>query len=278
MRESSNLVGINFIPSGIVSPDIVWDRQIIGGHSEHIGDDPCPSEIARLGDFQNVLILWHASPGGGSAGYASENTAVVPTLEAYGSERWHSLTTAHEIGHLLFDLNHSSPYPSIMPLTPWFALEENRLGCDELSNLGWPIHDRCVLGHLQTPVGSFTAIATNEYHSCGIRIDKSVECWGSNYIEPLSAPTGTFTSVTVGLFHSCGLREDGTLKCWGRNHHGQTEAPDGIFTSIAAGDHFTCGINARSTSHVGVMPHTGKEGRRQVHSSSCQLATAMLAR
>ena len=37
--------------------------------------------------------------------------------------------------------------------------------------------------------------------------------------------TGAFTSVTAGHEHSCGLRTNGTITCWGYNHFGQADPP-----------------------------------------------------
>ena len=37
----------------------------------------------------------------------------------------------------------------------------------------------------------------------------------------LARPDGTFTAVSAGLHHSCGVRTDGTIACWGSNRLGQ---------------------------------------------------------
>lgn len=34
-----------------------------------------------------------------------------------------------------------------------------------------------------------------------------------------------FTALTAGSAHTCGLREDGGISCWGYNHHGQATPP-----------------------------------------------------
>ena len=50
-------------------------------------------------------------------------------------------------------------------------------------------------------------------HTCGLRSDGTVACWGNNGSNQADAPGGRFTALSTGLFHTCGLRGDGTLAC-----------------------------------------------------------------
>ena len=97
----------------------------------------------------------------------------------------------------------------------------------------------------ETTVGSkFTAISAGSNHSCAIRSDGSVVCWGENFDGQADAPVGDFTAVSAGSNHSCAIRSDGSVVCWGDNTSGQTDAPGGKFVEIAAGGTHTCGIRA----------------------------------
>jgi len=78
--------------------------------------------------------------------------------------------------------------------------------------------------------------------SCGVRIDKTIACWGINLMGQTDAPAGQFTSVSSGFDHSCGILFDHTIECWGDNQFGQLEAPIGHFESISAGNRFSCGV------------------------------------
>ena len=60
-----------------------------------------------------------------------------------------------------------------------------------------------------------------EIHTCGLRTDGTVACWGLNLDEQASPPGGIFAQVSAGGDHTCGLQTDGTLDCWGRNDDGQ---------------------------------------------------------
>ena len=75
---------------------------------------------------------------------------------------------------------------------------------------------------------------------------------------PASAVTSTWTAVSAGATHTCGIKTDTTLWCWGQNNVGQlgtgnftnrtsptvvSSAGSG-WTVISAGTDFTCGIRS----------------------------------
>ncbi|HUF98603.1 MAG TPA: hypothetical protein VMM60_10780 [Ilumatobacter sp.] len=77
-------------------------------------------------------------------------------------------------------------------------------------------------------------ITVGDSHSCVIRSDTTVWCWGSNNDGQLgNGEVGSSTvpvqaigvsnaaSVTAGLFTSCAVRADGSAMCWGSNGYGQ---------------------------------------------------------
>ena len=103
-------------------------------------------------------------------------------------------------------------------------------------------------GQGDAPTGSFKAVSAGEAHSCGIRIDNTITCWGDNYDGQADAPTGGFKTVSVGQFHSCGIRADDTITCWGNNDDGQTDAPTGNFKAVSAGRDHNCGIRTDNTT------------------------------
>ena len=90
-------------------------------------------------------------------------------------------------------------------------------------------------------------MTAGSHHSCGIRTDNTIDCWGKSTSGEADAPPGTFTQVTAGSHHSCGIRADNTVLCWGDNYYGQTDAPSGIFTQVSVGSGHSCGIRADNT-------------------------------
>ncbi len=93
----------------------------------------------------------------------------------------------------------------------------------------------------------FTAVAAGDEHSCGLRTDQTIACWGSNNYGESNPPPGRFTAVSAGGGHSCGLRTDNTITCWGDNNSGQSNPPPGRFTAIAAGRQHSCGLRTDNT-------------------------------
>jgi alpha-tubulin suppressor-like RCC1 family protein len=124
------------------------------------------------------------------------------------------------------------------------------------------------------------AIGAGLFHTCAVRVNGNVVCWGSNangqlgnnakegQCDPGISSCGQTTpqavvnlsqavDVVAGETHSCALRADGSVRCWGNNESGQLG--DGTFAesldattvsdldnvkAVAAGWHHTCALNA----------------------------------
>ena len=84
--------------------------------------------------------------------------------------------------------------------------------------------------------GTYTAISAGSDHTCALRADGSVWCWGANSLAqagqapssvPLVVPTQVsalssgVTDLDSGSYHTCVLKAEGTVWCWGANSQGQ---------------------------------------------------------
>ena len=116
-------------------------------------------------------------------------------------------------------------------------------------------------GESNPPSGLFTAVNAGANHSCGLRTDNTIACWGGNDSGESNPPSGQFIAIAAGGQHSCGLRTDNTIACWGRDRSGQSNPPSGQFIAIAAGGQHSCGLRTDNTSPAGAKAVS----REQVH-------------
>jgi alpha-tubulin suppressor-like RCC1 family protein len=90
------------------------------------------------------------------------------------------------------------------------------------------------------PLGAWSAIASTDYRSCGIR-EGELYCWGDNFLgflgdgtemntakSPVRIGTATdWTAIALGQEDTCGIRS-GALHCWGRNQSGLVGTGDKV--------------------------------------------------
>ena len=94
--------------------------------------------------------------------------------------------------------------------------------------------------------GSFMQVSCGSFHSCALRTDGTIHCWGKNNVGQIDAPEGSgFVQVSCGREHSCALKEDGNAVCWGGKVWGETSVPKGHqFLQISSGAwHSTCAVD-----------------------------------
>ena len=98
--------------------------------------------------------------------------------------------------------------------------------------------------------GLFRSVSVGQWHTCGVRRDGSVDCWGANdslsgrSIGQATPPSGSFVSVSAGSLHTCGVRINASVDCWGYDIAGQATPPAGPFVSVNAGGVHTCGVRS----------------------------------
>ena len=103
------------------------------------------------------------------------------------------------------------------------------------------------LGEADPPGGTFSAVSAGYSHSCGLRTDATIACWGNNSSGQADPPNGTFSAVSAGVGYACGLRSDAAIACWGANDSGRADPPSGTFGAVVAGVHQSCGLRTNGT-------------------------------
>ena len=99
-------------------------------------------------------------------------------------------------------------------------------------------------GQTNVPAGIYSHVSAGGMHTCGLKSDGSLVCWGSNEFGQATVPAGSYTQVSAGGLHTCGLKSDGSIVCWGDNSQGQTTVPAGSYTQVSAGYGHTCGLKS----------------------------------
>ena len=137
---------------------------------------------------------------------------------------------------------------------------------------------------------TFTTLAADQYHTCGIDTTGTAWCWGADasgqvgdgndnqadeYAPVAVAGGHTFTTLAAGQFHTCGIDTTGTAWCWGRDLNGQVgdgpasqadkHAPVAVtggltFISLTGGASHTCGIDTTGTAWCWGADADGQDG------------------
>ena len=144
----------------------------------------------------------------------------------------------------------------------------------------------------QTDEGNVCGIAgakvsAGGYHTCAIKQDGSLWCWGDNdsgqlgdgtYSDkatPVQIMSSGVSSVALGDLHTCAIKTDGSLWCWGYNWYGQlgdgtntsrntpVQITSGV-SSVALGGYHTCAVKTDGSLWCWGNNSSGQLGDRSV--------------
>ena len=91
-------------------------------------------------------------------------------------------------------------------------------------------------------------IATGVNHTCAVKANGDLVCWGSNYYGQCDVPPdlGPVMTVAAGLNHTCAVKANGDIVLFGNNWYGQCDVPPdlGPVAAMAAGGFHTCAVKA----------------------------------
>ena len=122
---------------------------------------------------------------------------------------------------------------------------EGETGCGVNGSL-WTHTDTplCITPSADPPLTVNPIVDARHFHTCVLKPDGTVECWGNGGAGNPPANSGTFARLSVGAYYfQCGLRADRTVYCWGNNDFGQAAPPAGLLANdIAAAGSMTCAV------------------------------------
>jgi alpha-tubulin suppressor-like RCC1 family protein len=111
----------------------------------------------------------------------------------------------------------------------WGGNAEGQLGQDD-PGVGGDDTERDGLSPLRVGAAEWLAVATGDGHTCAVRLDGALFCWGRNSSHELGPETriqvraplrvGTDTDwlkPVPGQQYTCAVKRDGSVWCWGQN-------------------------------------------------------------
>ncbi|NOY94344.1 MAG: hypothetical protein GXP55_24470 [Deltaproteobacteria bacterium] len=137
-----------------------------------------------------------------------------------------------EFSSLAVSVQHSCGVTTSGFLLCWGVNLDGQLGVEGEGFSGCRSRN-CFVSPVQVPMQGWTAVAVGDDHSCGLRADGELYCWGSNRSGQLGVPTptpsvnvptrvpvpdgGAWLEVAAAARQTCALTRDHALYCWGNN-------------------------------------------------------------
>ncbi|MEQ1511818.1 MAG: PxKF domain-containing protein [Lysobacteraceae bacterium] len=136
--------------------------------------------------------------------------------------------------------------PTVLAAAAGIAAGEAH-SCTVRGNRGVGCWGDAALGQRNVPIHRARSVSANGDHSCSLRGDGQTVCWGDNTHAASTPPVGASRGLDIGQFNGCTVGANGSAGCWGWNVNGQNTPPAGPFRSVATGLNHSCGVRDDGT-------------------------------
>ena len=78
-------------------------------------------------------------------------------------------------------------------------------------------------------------IAAGSHHTCAVKVNGDLVCFGSKKFGKCSVPSDLcpVVAAAAGHYHTCAVRANGDLVCFGRNEYGECDVPPDLGPVVA---------------------------------------------
>ncbi len=99
-----------------------------------------------------------------------------------------------------------------------------------------------------TPAASSTpAVSAGGWHTCVVKTDGTIACWGNNADGETAIPAGlpAVAQLAAGFYHNCVAERTGAVACWGDDSYGESTPPASLnsVVQVSTGLFHTCALN-----------------------------------
>jgi len=164
------------------------------------------------------LFCWGAG-GSGALGTGSLSDSLVRVQESSGAADWAQVSTG---------ANHTCAVKTDGRLFCWGSGNNGELGTGSTAQSLVPAQEL-------SGGDDWARVSAGYVHTCAVKTDGRLFCWGAGYRGRLGTNTGEnslvpvqefsggadWSQVSTGLYHTCAAETGGKLFCWGANESGQ---------------------------------------------------------
>jgi len=149
----------------------------------------------------------------------------------------HSVSLTYELGSINTGSGHTCAVKNGLVYC-WGENNHGQLGDNTNTHRYTPVQVKGADG--KGYLTNISQVAAGGYHTCALKTNGAVYCWGNNSFGQLSDNTDInrytpvqvkgvdgegyltdITQISAGGYHACVLKTDGTIYCWGDNDYGQ---------------------------------------------------------